>query len=75
MLSDDLNMAPRKGWSNFILPALIVSLASANTVVAFTRTYNELLFGPKIQVSNSYHSLSHIISNILKIVFDNVFLI
>ena len=72
-------MAPRKGWSYFILPALIVSLASANTVVAFTRTYNELLFAPKIQVSYFNHLISHNnfknIPNILKIVFDDIFLV
>ena len=61
VVTDDLNMAPRKGWSHFILPTLIVSLALTNTIGAFTRTYDESLFAPKIQVQFSYHSLLHII--------------
>ena len=61
-----------------MLPTLIVSLASANTVGAFTRTYNELLFAPKIQVSNFYHSLSHIIlvhARYFENSFDDILLI
>ena len=44
-------MPPIKGWGYIIFTILIVSLASTNRITAFTRSYNELLFTPKLQVS------------------------